>query len=53
MTRTYRSPNRNCSRSKASTPIRARELDPSINLVRALGGGFDGTPVPAAGGRRR
>jgi NodT family efflux transporter outer membrane factor (OMF) lipoprotein len=27
--------------------LRARELDLSINLVRALGGGFDGTPVPA------
>jgi len=27
--------------------LRARELDLSINLVRALGGGFDGAPVPA------
>ena len=31
--------------------LRARELDLSINLVRALGGGFDGAPVPA-GARR-
>lgn len=30
--------------------LRARELSLSINLVRALGGGFDGAPLPVAGG---
>lgn len=31
--------------------LRAREIDLSINLARALGGGFDGTPVPVTGTR--
>ena len=33
--------------------LRARELSLSINLVRALGGGFDGTAIPVAAGELR